>query len=208
MFSGFRLHRALLLTAVAGTVAITQSSLASEHKGEQGHAALANCTILIIRHAEKPDMGPELTPAGEARAKAYVGYFTHLKLDGKKWHASHLFAAADGKDSHRPRLTITPLSQATGMPLDLRFGSKDVTELATDLQSHRYGREILICWRHGKIPALISALGANPDPLFPSGKWPGETYDWMVEVPFDASGKVKPQEVKILHEHLMPGDSK
>jgi hypothetical protein len=153
-------------------------------------------------------MGPDLTPAGEARAKAYVDFFAHLKIEGHIWRPTHLFAAADSKDSHRPRLTLTPLSKAMDMPLDQRFGSKDVTELAADLQSHRYGKDVLVCWRHGKIPALLSALGADPDPLFKTGKWPGDVYDWIVEVPFDATGKVKSQDVKILHEHLMPGDAK
>jgi hypothetical protein len=167
---------------------------------------MANCTVLIIRHAEKPDMGTELTPQGEARARAYAEFFEHLRVDGRKWRPSHLFAAADSKDSHRPRLTLTPLSNATKMPLDLRFGSKDVKELAADLESHRYGHDILVCWRHSKVPALLNALGADPSPLFPTGKWPGEKYDWIVEVPYDSHGQMK--EIKLLHEHLMPGDSK
>jgi hypothetical protein len=174
--------------------------------GSRAHNPLANCTILIIRHAEKPDLGPDLTPAGQARARSYVGFFEHLKLDGKKFQPRHLFAAADSKDSHRPRLTLTPLSQAMKMPLDERFGSKDVAGIAQDLETHRYGKDVLICWRHGKIPALMSALGANPSPLFSTGKWPGHVYDWMVELKFDDNGRIKQKDVRLLHEHLMPGD--
>ena len=200
------LHRKTLFAnfgfAASAFLAISQSY------ADQAHPSLANCTVLIIRHAEKPDMGPDLTPEGEARAKAYVEFFDHLKVEGHRWHATHLFAAADSKDSHRPRLTLSPLSLAMKMPLDTRFGSKDVKELAEDLESHRYGKDILICWRHGKIPALLSALGGDPTPLFPTGKWPGDTYDWMVEVPFDAHGQIRTGEVKLLREHLMPGDSK
>src|SRR5580698_4075897 len=36
---------------------------------------LRDTTILIIRHAEKPDAGYELAPAGQERARAYVNYF-------------------------------------------------------------------------------------------------------------------------------------
>jgi hypothetical protein len=187
---------------------VGSSLLLASAAWSQPHPDLANCTILIVRHAEKPERGPDLTPQGEARAKAYVNYFTHLKIDGKPWHTTHLFAAADSKDSHRPRLTMTPLSAAIGMPLDTRFGSKDVTELAQDVQTHRYGHDVLICWRHGKIPDLVTALGADPTPLFHGEKWPADVYDWVVELPFDGSGKIRTQDVKLIHEHLLPTDSK
>jgi hypothetical protein len=36
--------------------------------------------IVIIRHAEKPDVGDVLAPAGEARANAYVDYFEHFTV--------------------------------------------------------------------------------------------------------------------------------
>jgi hypothetical protein len=161
---------------------VGSSLLLASAAWSQPHPDLANCTILIVRHAEKPERGPDLTPQGEARAKAYVNYFTHLKIDGKPWHTTHLFAAADSKDSHRPRLTMTPLSAAIGMPLDTRFGSKDVTELAQDVQTHRYGHD--------------------------GEKWPADVYDWVVELPFDGSGKIRTQDVKLIHEHLLPTDSK
>ena len=34
---------------------------------------LRGSVIIIIRHAEKPDAGDGLAPAGDARANAYVG---------------------------------------------------------------------------------------------------------------------------------------
>ena len=43
--------------------------------GAFGGEALKNATILIIRHAEKPATGPELTPTGNQRAAAYAQYF-------------------------------------------------------------------------------------------------------------------------------------
>ena len=36
---------------------------------------LADSTVLLIRHAEKPDSGKGLSPMGQARADGYAAYF-------------------------------------------------------------------------------------------------------------------------------------
>src|SRR5277367_760252 len=52
-------------------------------------AAIANfhgpkdAVILIIRHAEKPEIGIELSPAGYQRAAAYPAYFRNFKVDSQ-----------------------------------------------------------------------------------------------------------------------------
>ncbi|MCG2991082.1 hypothetical protein, partial [Escherichia coli] len=75
---------------------------------------LADATIAIIRHGEKPDSGTGLSPAGEKRAQAYSAYFQHLTLDGRPFRPDTLIATADSKNSARERLTLEPLSQALG----------------------------------------------------------------------------------------------
>ncbi len=167
---------------------------------------LAGVTVLIIRHAEKPDIGAGLTPEGTKRAQAYVGYFKSFRVEGKPLKLAHIFAASDSKKSHRPRLTVEPLANALHADLDLRFADKDPEALAGDLQSHDYGKEILICWRHGEIPALLQALGANPATYVPEGKWPGSVYDRVIELHFNKEGKVETAKSKLIYEHLMPGD--
>jgi hypothetical protein len=39
----------------------------------------ANLVIYLVRHAEKPDESSDLSPAGQARATAYLNYFQNLK---------------------------------------------------------------------------------------------------------------------------------
>jgi len=54
-------------------------------KTNQPSAMPANATIYLIRHAEKPPSGKGLSPAGQARANAYVQYFQNLTdPEGKK----------------------------------------------------------------------------------------------------------------------------
>lgn len=164
---------------------------------------LANNTVLIVRHAEKPDDStgqPGLTEAGRHRAEAYSKYFQPFKEDGMKLKISALYAGADSEASIRPRLTMEPLSKASGMPLNTTIGTKDPEALRSLLRTQPHGDTPLICWRHGQIPALLTALGAAPGSLLPSGKWPDEVYDWVVVLKFDAQGRLQSQ--KLVRETL------
>ena len=163
--------------------------------------------ILIVRHGEKPETGPELTEQGQKRAQAYVGYFENFKLDGKAVHIDELYATADSKNSERERLTLEPLSKALGEPLHNQYKNKQVGDLATELLAKPVGDHILVCWHHGQIPNLVKALGADPSTLIPDGKWPGAHFDWVVVLRYDASGKLEANKTQILHEHLLPGDA-
>jgi len=168
---------------------------------------LRNATILIVRHAEKPETGMELTPAGTARADAYTNYFRKLTIDSKPVKLDWLFAAADSKNSHRPRLTLEPLSKTLGLSLDLKFKDKEPELLAQELKDHSHGQQILICWHHGQIPNLIQALGGEPAKLLPGGKWPDDVFCWMIELRYDQDGHLIPGEARCIDEDLMPGDA-
>ncbi|HUO02132.1 MAG TPA: hypothetical protein VMU31_05090 [Rhizomicrobium sp.] len=152
-----------------------------------------DATILVIRHAEKPATkaeGPGLTPAGRVRAENYAGYFTHFTLDGTPLHIDTLVATADSKGSMRPRLTVTPFSKASGLPIQQPFADDDVKKLAEWLGNGAPKRTILIAWHHGMIPALLTALGADANALVPGRQWPPDTYDWVIALRYDGSGKL------------------
>jgi hypothetical protein len=196
----FKLAGLLLLAAFATAPSTASAQSAKEKSG------LANTVVLVIRHAEKPETGTGLTPAGEARAKAYAKYFPSYKFNGKPFHVDYIFATADSKNSFRERLTVEPLAAATKLKPDLRFKNKEYQELADAMRAKSYGRNIVICWHHGKIPDLLTALGADGAKLIPGGKWPAETFDWVVQLVYDANGKVVPSKSSLVPEHLMPGD--
>jgi len=170
----------------------------------QDSSGLKDTVVLIIRHAEKPESGDGLTPAGEERAKAYVGYFKSYTVDTKPVTIDYLFAAADSKGSRRPRLTLTPLSKATGMAIDQRFTDKEFQKLANELRAKPHGGNVLICWHHGEIPGLLRALGAKPEELLPKGKWPDDIFGWVIQLRYDEKGQLV--EAKCIKENLMPDD--
>lgn len=155
-------------------------------------APLSNATIVIIRHAEKPEDGMGLSPEGERRAQLYVDYFAGLLVDGKPLKFDHLFAAADSKNSARSRLTITPLSRALRLPLDVRFDSEEFDALADELHTRDQGRCLLVCWHQGTIPGLLEGLGANARKLLPDGDWPKDVFNWAIILRYDATGRLIP----------------
>jgi len=163
------------------------------------HDQLAGNTVLIVRHAEKPLLGRELTRTGEARAQAYIRYFEPFHDGGLKLRINALYAGADSADSVRPRLTLEPLSHATGLPLDSTVSTKQPEALVTLLRTQSHGNHPLVAWRHGSIPALLTAFGASPT-LLPESKWPNDIYDWVIVLTFDRSGHL--QSSRLIHENL------
>ncbi len=166
-----------------------------------------NSVVLIIRHAEDADSGDGISSLGQERAEAYKNYFLNFAVDSKRLEPNVIFAAQDSKKSHRPRLTLEPFAKAAKLKIDTRFGNSQSVELAADLRANHQGKVILICWRHGYIPALIRALGANPKSFLPSGKWPGSVSNWVVLLSYDQEGRLIPSSSKRIDEHLIPGDS-
>ena len=194
--NSLRSTAALILFIVAGCRAIA----ADDAPG------LKDAVVLVIRHAEKPETGKDLSAEGVQRANAYVHYFSTLQLDGKPLKLDALFATHDSKNSNRPRLTLEPLGKALNIPVDDTFKNKEPETLAHELESKSHGNNILICWHHEKIPDLLRALGADPGTLLPDGEWPGHVYGWVIELRYDHEGHLKPDECKRINEGLRPGD--
>jgi hypothetical protein len=166
-----------------------------------------NSAVLIIRHAEDGGTGQDLAPRGHERAEAYKNYFLNFTVDSRRLEPAVILAAKDSKKSHRPRLTVEPFAEAAKLPIDSRFGNNQSAELAADLQAKYQGKVILICWRHGNIPALLRALGAKPESFLPNGKWPGSVYNWVILLSYDQDGLLIPSSSRRINEHLAPGDS-
>jgi hypothetical protein len=185
-----------------------------------GIAALANPgvngpkggTVLIIRHAEKPDddSNPLLSDLGGQRAQKYVEYFKHLMIDGHSATPVFVFATKDSKNSDRPWLTVKPLVDALKLPHDHSIKKDDFSQVVSQLKGGGYDDKIvLICWHHGNIPGILDALGANHHALLDGDKWPGkppkDVFGWLVELEFDSNGALKSS--VILNEHLMDDDT-
>jgi hypothetical protein len=185
-------------------IALTLPALA--HRPDDGNTAtsaakkLANATVLIIRHAEKPDSGSGLSAAGEARAKGYAGFFKRFTLDGAPLRIDTLVATADSDESRREKLTLEPLSRMTGIPIQQPFEDRAVKNLVGWLGQGRPEQNILIAWHHGKVPMLLADLGLDPSTILPGGRWPADVFNWMVMLRFDSNGNVMPSRCRLVRQ--------
>jgi len=192
--------KALVLCAL---LALAMPVLAK--KGEHTGDGLKNAVILVIRHAEKPATGANLSPAGVERAQAYVDYFRRFTVDSQPLKLDYLYAAADSKESTRASQTLQPLGKALGLAVDARFAQDKTRKLADDIRRKPSGKQFLVCWHHGEIPQLVGALGADAGKLFPKKKWPDDVFGWVVQLRYDAAGQLV--DARRIEENLMPDDS-
>ncbi|MDR3691294.1 MAG: hypothetical protein P4L46_18080 [Fimbriimonas sp.] len=167
---------------------VAAASLAFANPAPQG-SGLSNATVLIIRHGEKPADGTGLTPRGKERATAYAKYFQNYKVGSSLFHADYLLATADSKKSARERLTLEPLGQSFGLPVESKYKNNQYAQVISDIQARPAGKSYVICWHHGNIPNLIRSFGVQPEALLPSGKWPAAQFGWVIQIKFDAAGK-------------------
>jgi broad specificity phosphatase PhoE len=144
-------------------------------------------TILLMRHAEKPEdrRGPHLSQAGRRRAERLAAYIPEVFGP-----PDFLFAAADKPGSHRPRLTLQPLAAATGLAVT-QFPDRESDAFASKLLAEPKFAEkrVVVSWRHDALPALARALGAPegfcPDP------WPEGLYDLLLQFDYEADRKAR-----------------
>lgn len=208
VFKITRFHSLFLLALTICFVASSAFGQATNAPASaEGHPGLKDTVLLIIRHAEKTTNGDLLSPEGYKRADAYVNYFKNYQVNGQPLKLDYIYAAADSKASKRVRLTVEPLSKATGLKIDNRFANKDFQGMVDELEKQGRGHEVLICWHHGQIANLLKALDADPDKLIPTPKWPEDVYYWMMELHYDSNGRLIAAQTKRVNENLMPGDA-
>lgn len=176
----------------------------------------ANSTFYLVRHAEKPTRGMGLSPAGQARAQAYVAYFQNLPDPaGGVIHWDYLVACKDSTNSERPRLTITPLGEALNNLPTTDFTDAEYKSQAKHFQQNTKlyeGKKVLICWHHGKILDLTTEMGASHATLphtakWPQKPWPPEVFGWLLKIYYTADGTVDAVQTQVVNEQLMFDDT-
>ncbi|MGC0053646.1 hypothetical protein ACNSPG_11345 [Brucella pituitosa] len=149
-------------------------------------AASTTETIIMLRHGEKPEQGlGQLNCQGLNRALKLPAV-----IEQKFGKPDFIFAPnpAQLKEDkgaiysyNRPLATVEPTAIKFGMPVDTRFGFKDIEELQATLAQPDYrNATVLVSWEHKQLVKLarniVKDSGADKA-LVP--KWPGEDFDSM-----------------------------
>ncbi len=165
----------------------------------------APAQVILIRHAEKPAEGNDLSPRGFQRARALVSFFQTNPAVTRFGPPAAIYAAkpkADGAQA-RPLETVQPLAKALRLAVNTDFRKDDVAGLAASVMkdSAHAGKTVLVAWQHHLIPRIAKALGAAQAP----DSWPGEVFDraWII----DFDGRGKPVSFRNIPQRLLPGDS-
>lgn len=168
--------------------------------------------VYIIRHGEKPeDLAPKhppadsgvdyrgnqnehsLLPRGWQRSGALAALFdpTHGPLRAglrvPRMLISPSYGHAIKTAEHRTHQTIRGLSDRLGVEIRTDFAKGQEPQLATAVLNSGPDA-VLICWEHGHIPALASALPLVSGTVIPKS-WPEDRYDviWTFTLTADAT---------------------
>lgn len=183
---------------------------------------MAAQTILIIRHAEKPephgDVGIDasgspdrrsLTPRGWQRAGAWTELFAP-SLGGQSTlpKPTAIFASApethptgdDGSKSRRPLETVTPVAAKFGLQIDVRFTKGKESDLANALST--VGGVVLVCWQHEDIVAIARALAPHVQTI--PDAWPGDRFNVIYR--FDRPNGASPWAFQQIVPVMLKGD--
>lgn len=174
--------------------------------------------IMVIRHGEKPTKAPvpvgidlagrpdtrSLTEQGWVRAASLVGLFVP-RLGAERAvlpRPKMIYASGtgdEGTEGNRPRQTVRPLAMALRIPVDTSFSRGDEARLIARAAAEE--GPTLICWQHGEIPEMATAL-KDVAPAAPKD-WPDDRYDvvWM----FTSTGTG--WQFEQVPERLLPGDA-
>jgi hypothetical protein len=155
--------------------------------------------IYIIRHGEKPqDLAPKhpeahsgvdfrgrqnehsLLPRGWQRSGALAALFDpehgpQRGLQVPRMLISPSYGHANATADHRTHQTIRGLSDRIGVEITADFAKGQEEHLAAALLNRGPG-VVLICWEHGHIPVLASALPLVSGTVIPKS-WPDDRYD-------------------------------
>lgn len=147
-----------------------------------GTAYTLPAQVIIVRHGEKNTISRELSSAGVERAEALSSYFT-LPNNEPGFVGSAgltnvtlfnyglpfaLYASRPVQESDdftvRCIQTLVPTALKLNLPIHSPYGPGQEQQLAQlILNESRYnGKNILICWHHTFIAALIRAFGYAP----------------------------------------------
>lgn len=132
--------------------------------------------VVLIRHAEKPIKGGNLTCQGFNRSLQLPAL---LKERFGIPSAIYIPSIGMGDSTKHSRMfqTIIPFAVKYNLALISKWEENDSAQLAGEIRQHKKGT-VLIIWEHKRIPSIARALGIIDDTL----RWPDDDYDsiWIL----------------------------
>jgi hypothetical protein len=154
--------------------------------------------IVIIRHAEKPQVGNNLSCKGFNRALALT---TVLPKFGnfKQIYVPKVASKEDKTEHLRMLQTASPYAIYNGSDINSDFKKTNHQDVAKALQNDT--GDVLVVWPHGNIIGLTEAIGVTNAPK----KWHGNDFDTVFVITFENNDVKKPV-LNIKQEGINPSE--
>ncbi|WP_342648440.1 histidine phosphatase family protein [Mucilaginibacter sp. CSA2-8R] len=146
----------------------------------QKSGAQSPLKVIIIRHAEKPEKGDNLSCQGLNRAMQLPAVL--VKQFGIPNYA-YVPAPSVGKATKSGRMmqTIWPLAVKYNLTVNSKYDVDQTSALAKNILK-RSGT-VLVVWEHNNIADIAAALGADAKAL----NWKGNDYDTIWKITINGS---------------------
>ena len=142
-----------------------------------GTAAIgdAQLKVILIRHAEKPKKGDNLTCQGINRSMELTPVlYSRFGLPV----AIYVPAMHFGDNTKHSRMfqTIVPFAAKYNLPISGKFHEDDTAELAHEIREQK--GTVFVVWEHSRLPAIAHSLGIQD----PTLTWSDDDYDsiWII----------------------------
>ncbi|MEI8279543.1 MAG: histidine phosphatase family protein [Bacteroidota bacterium] len=137
----------------------------------------ASLKVVILRHAEKPKKGDNLTCQGLNRAmqipavlvpKFGIPDYTYVPMMSHKESTNHA----------RMMETVMPLAVKYNLTINSQYDKKDAEHVAADIKTKK--GTVLMVWEHHALTDIVKALGVKEEYV-----WDDADYDsiWIVTYP-------------------------
>jgi len=165
-------------------------------------------TILVIRHAEKPDgahQGVDITGAVDQESLIPLGWqragalATLFGLRGTLPAPDRIYASALRK-SKRPVETVTPLARKLRKNPIETYSKGDEAGLVAEIAG--LDGTTLVCWQHEAIPQIARLITEQPAGI--PDPWPRDRFDVVWR--FTREGNDKPWAFDQVCQGLLSGD--
>ena len=133
-----------------------------------------NLKVVIIRHAEKPKDGDNLSCQGQNRA-LQLATVLHEKLNIPDEIYVPSLKSDDSTKHSRMFQTISPFAIKYNLPINSKYSSDENDKIAKSV--FKKDGLVLMVWEHSAIQALAGALVVNDAP-----QWDGADFDsvWII----------------------------
>ncbi|KAJ5279862.1 hypothetical protein N7478_005234 [Penicillium angulare] len=141
---------------------------------------VADPTVYLIRHGEKPDDGDGLSSQGLERAQCLRNVFS----SSSSYNIGHIMAQTPQSDGsrQRPYDTVEPLAGDLGLTVDTSCDRDDPSCVKDVVDGYTGSGNILICWEHDALTDIVDKLGDDDAPDYPDDSF---KIIWTDPSPYD-----------------------